>query len=104
MKEYEAMVILPEMMNDEQVEKALDGLKKELQGLGGDLLGATRLGRKSFARKMDKQSAGEYALVKLTLPPDQLLTLHKRVKLAGEIFRMQIICAPAVAAPEAGAA
>ena len=102
MNDYEAMLILPEIMNDEQVEKALDGLKKEIQGLGGEMSGAMRLGRKSFARKMDKKAAGEYVLAKLTLPPDQIKTLHARVKLAGEIFRMQIISTSAAAASESG--
>jgi ribosomal protein S6 len=88
---YEAMVILPESLTEEEIEAGLDSLNKEIKVLGGTVAGkAARMGRKPFARPMKKQTAGEYALLRFELAGDQVTNLHENLRLNDAIFRIQV--------------
>ena len=100
MNKYEAMFIFPESLKD--VEETLEKVRGEIRKHGGDVESATRLGKRMFARKMKKQDAGQYVIVTFKLPTDQVKTLMARFKMNEEIFRVQIVRAPAVVAAGAG--
>jgi ribosomal protein S6 len=57
---YEGLFIFPEMLEDEQLDQAIDAVKTEIEKLGGSLESSTRLGKRSFARPMRKKKAGIY--------------------------------------------
>ena len=95
---YEGLVILPETLNEEAVDVALEKVKQELKGLNGSINNVTKLGRKMFARPMKKQVAGEYVLLNITLDGAQVTTFLTGLKLHDEIFRIQLIKKDAVAA------
>jgi ribosomal protein S6 len=97
---YEAMVILPESLIEEEIEKGLNTLVAAIKKLGGTSTGKpARMGRKTFARPMGKQTAGEYALLRFELDGQQIDLLNKEIKPVEAIFRMQITRLPdAVAA------
>lgn len=90
MNRYEAMVILPESLTEDEIEKGLGVLNAAIKKLGGTANKATRMGRRTFARPLDKQTAGEYALVRFELPGDQVDALLHDLKLEEAIFRIQI--------------
>ena len=92
MKQYEAMIILNEKLKDEEeIDKALDGLKAEVKALGGKAITASKMGRKAFARMMDKSVAGEYGLMRFQLAADQVDVLRKKLKFNEDLFRMQVV-------------
>ena len=64
------------------------------------------MGRKPFARELQKQTAGEYALLNMSLEPSKVVELHTALKHNEEIFRIQVskLAAEAAAAPEPAAA
>ncbi len=101
MNKYEAMLIFPESLKEEQLETAMDKIKAEIEKMGGKVEGATRLGRRQFARKMEKQGSGNYAVVTFLLGGDKIAALQGRFKLNEEIFRVQIVRTPEVAAEPA---
>ena len=101
MNKYEAMFIFQESLKD--VEAALEKVRGEIKKHGGEVESATRLGKRMFARKMKKQDAGQYVIVTFRAPTDQAKTLMTRFKMNEEIFRAQIIRAPAVVAAGVGA-
>ena len=101
MNKYEAMFIVPESLKD--IEEALGKVRDEIKKHGGDVESATRLGKRMFARKMKKQDAGQYVIMTFKAPTDQVKTLMARFKMNEEIFRVQIVRAPAVVAAAAGA-
>ena len=101
MNKYEAMIIFPESLKD--VEEALGKVRAEIKKHGGDVDSTTRLGRRAFARKMDKQDAGQYVSMTFKLPAEQITPLLARFKMNEEIFRIQIVRAPAAVPPAAGA-
>lgn len=98
MNKYEAMLIFSESFKDDRLEAAVDKIKAEIEKTGGKVGGATRLGRRPFARPLDKESAGHYVVVSFELAPDKVSALQARFKLNEEIFRIQIVRQPEAAA------
>ena len=93
MNRYEAMVILPESLKDAAQEETTASIKEEIKKLGGDVESVTRLGKRAFARKMDKQDAGYYLIVTFKLAGAELKNLLARFKLNEKIFRIQVVSA-----------
>lgn len=91
MNKYEAMIIFPESMKEEDLETGLEKIGTEIEKLGGTVVNKTRLGRRTFARPMQKHTAGQYAVVGFSLAGDKLGSLQGRFRLNEEIFRVQIV-------------
>ncbi|MCC5843898.1 MAG: 30S ribosomal protein S6 [Verrucomicrobia bacterium] len=95
MNRYEAMVILPESLTEDEIEKGLGVLTAAVKKAGGTVAGKpTRLGRKAFARPMAKQTAGEYALMRFEMPGGNVDGFQKSLKLEEAIFRIQVTRLP----------
>lgn len=99
---YEGMFIFPDTIKEEGLEEAQGRVKAEIERLGGAVQSTIRLGRRTFARPMQKKEAGYYVVVGFTLAGAQVGALQERLKLSGEVFRAQINRAPAAAPEEAG--
>ncbi len=100
---YEAMIIFPDALKDEALEAALEKVEAEIVKSGGKVESKTRMGRRQFARPMDKQSTGQYMVVNFKLDGSKLAALQGRFKLNEDIFRIQIVRASAVAPAPAAA-
>lgn len=94
MNRYEAMVILPESLTEEEIEQGLDRLNAKVKELGGQASKASRMGRKTFARPMHKQTVGEYALLRMELDGEKISELQAALKLDEAIFRIQFTRLP----------
>ncbi len=101
MNKYEAMLIFSESFKDDKLEEAVDKVKAEIEKAGGKVQGATRLGRRSFARPMSKETAGHYVVVSFELPADKMAAIQGRFKLNEDIFRVQIVRQPEIKAEPA---
>jgi len=88
---YEGLFIFPEMLDDEQLDQALESVKTELEKLGGEMESSTRLGKRSFARPLKKKKAGIYVVVMFLLAGDQIDAFKRRLKLATNVFRSQFV-------------
>jgi len=88
---YEGMFIFPETLDEDGLDQAIGAVKKELEKLGGTLESTTRLGKKNFARPMQKKKAGFYVVLMLQLDGLKLDAFKKRLKLATDVFRAQIV-------------
>lgn len=97
---YEGLFIFPEMAEDAQLDQALDGVKTELEKLGGEVESCTRLGRRPFARPLRKKKAGMYVVINFLLPGDRIDAFKHRLKLTTGVFRSQFIRKEAEAAQE----
>ncbi len=101
MNKYEAMIIFPESLKEEALDGALDRVVAEIEKIGGKVEAKTRLGRRAFARPMDKQTSGQYMVVTFQLAGEKLAALQARLKLNEEVFRAQFVRAPEVVAAAA---
>lgn len=103
MNKYEAMIIFQEHLKDSDWDGAVDAVREEIEKLGGTMSSCTRLGRREFARPMQKQRSGHYGLMAFALGGDKLAPLLARLKLNADVFRVQVVVAPpAPPAPEKG--
>lgn len=103
---YEAMFIFPESLKEETLEATLDKVRGEIDRCGGKVVSTTRLGRRVFARRLQKQQSGQYFVVTFDIEGDKIKALQARLKLNEEIFRVQIVrqdAKPAAAAASTGA-
>lgn len=91
MNKYEAMLIFPDSFKDDMLDGALGRAKGEIERCGGKVQSTTRLGRRQFARNLDKQQAGQYFVVNFEMEGGGITSLMARFKLDEEIFRVQIV-------------
>lgn len=91
MKPYEVLVILPAALDEEGQANVLDRVGSEVERLGGEIRNSTALGKRSFARPMKKQENGYYYRLDMSLGADQVAPLLARLKLAEDVFRVQIL-------------
>lgn len=104
MNKYEALIIFRESLKETEWDGAVEAVRTEIEKLGGTMSSCTRLGKRDFARPMQKQESGHYGLVAFLLAGDKVGALQARLKLNGDVFRVQVVVAPpAPPAPEAGA-
>lgn len=89
---YEGLFIFPEILDEEQLDQSIAQVKDELEKLGGTLESTTRMGKKMFARPLQKQKAGFYVVLMFRLEGSAIDALKKRLKLATNVFRSQFVC------------
>lgn len=100
MMEYEGMFIFPEDYKDDRMDEALNKVKEEIQALGGQVESVTRIGRRNFARPLNKKTAGQYVVMSVHIDGTRLTELHQHLKLNEDVFRVQFVQQrPAVPAP-----
>lgn len=89
------MVILPESLTEDEIEAGLSRLTDAVKAQGGEAAGKpSRMGRKTFARPMDKQTVGEYALLRFSLAGDKVSDFLASLKRDESIFRIQVTRLP----------
>lgn len=88
---YEGLFIFPEILDEEQLDQAIADVKAEIEKLGGSQESSTRLGKRTFARPMKKKKAGIYVIIELRIDGANIDALKRRLKLATNVFRAQIV-------------
>ena len=96
MNKYEAMIIFQETLKETEWDGAVDAVRAEIEKLGGKMTSGTRLGKREFARIMQKRQGGHYGLIAFQLAGDKVAALQARLKLDEQVFRVQVVSAPAV--------
>src|SRR5262245_16961356 len=103
MNTYEALFIFPDNLKDEALDAAAGKVRQEIEKIGGRVENATRMGRRQFARSLQKQASGQYVVYTFKLEGAKLKGLQARFKLIEEIFRVQFIRQPEQQPVAAGA-
>ena len=99
MNTYEGMFILAESIDGDAVEPAIKRLHASIQEQGGNVISTTRLGKRVFARIMQKKASGQYLVIGFSLDGGKIDSLKARLKLNEECFRTQFIRAEPTEAP-----
>lgn len=105
MNRYEGMYIFSERVKTDDLDAATNKVREVIEAAGGEIESATRIGKRTFARPLQKQEAGQYAVITFRIGGEKLDDLKARYKLSEEVLRVQFIrledeAAPAVAAEE----
>jgi len=103
---YEGLFIFGETVQEERLKDLAAFVTGEITKAGGKILETKDMGRRSFARVMQKKESGFYLSVIFQIAAEKVSVLTSRYHLNDDIFRVQITCfddklvtkAPAVAA------
>ena len=94
MSRYEGLFIFPETMKDDGLEGAIAKVKGEIDKQEGAIESIARMGRRPFARPIQKQTAGNYVVMNLNLDPDKIDPLKARLKFVEDLIRVQFLSLP----------
>ncbi|MBL9215361.1 MAG: 30S ribosomal protein S6 [Opitutaceae bacterium] len=87
-RNYKATFILDNRGKEDSVEQIIEGVKKEIAAVQGEVTAVENLGRRDFARKTDnKFPSGVYILVNFSAPAGAPTQLHERLRLNGTVYR-----------------
>ncbi len=87
-RNYKATFILDNRGKEDSVEQIIEGVKKEIAAIQGDVTAVENVGRREFARKTDdKFPGGVYVHMNFSAPAGAPAQLHERLRLNESVYR-----------------
>ena len=87
-RNYKATFILDNRGKEDTVEQIIEGVKKEIAAVHGEVTAVENIGRREFVRKTDdKFPAGVYVQVNFSAPAAAPAQLHERLRLNDTVYR-----------------
>jgi len=87
-RNYRATFILDNRGKQETVEQIVEGVKKEIAAVHGDVTAVENIGKKDFARVTDRKFTGaSYVHVRFSAPPQGPAQLRERLRLNNSVYR-----------------
>ncbi|HUL53468.1 MAG TPA: 30S ribosomal protein S6 [Opitutaceae bacterium] len=90
-RNYRATFILDNRGREETIDQIIEGVKKEIAAVQGEITAVENLGRKDFARVTDsKFPDAVYVQVNFAAPLDGPRHIHERLRLNSSVYRVLI--------------
>ena len=87
-RNYRASFILDNRGREETIDQIVDGVKKVIAEVKGEVTAVDNIGRKDFARVTDKRLTGaHYVHINFTAPADAPQHLREKLRLNGSVYR-----------------
>jgi small subunit ribosomal protein S6 len=87
-RNYRATFILDNRGKTDSVDQIIDGVKKDIIAINGEVTAVESIGRKDFVRVTDKKmTAGTYVHVNFTAPAEGPAQLKERLHLNDSVHR-----------------
>jgi small subunit ribosomal protein S6 len=87
-RNYKATFILDNRGKEDSVETIIEGVKKEISAVQGEVTAVENIGRRDFARKTDNHfPSGVYVQVNFSAPAAAPAQLHERLRLNDSVYR-----------------
>ena len=87
-RNYKATFILDNRGKEDSVDQIIEGVKKEIAAVQGEVTAVEQLGRRDFARVTDdKMPAGVYVQINFSAPAEATAQLHERLRLNDSVYR-----------------
>lgn len=87
-RNYKATFILDNRGKEDSVDQIIDGVKKEISAVQGDVTAVENFGRREFSRKTDdKFPGGVYVQVNFSAPSAAPAQLQERLRLNQTVYR-----------------
>jgi len=87
---YEGLFIFGETVQEERLKDLAAYVTGEITKAGGKVLETKDMGRRMFARVMQKKESGFYLSVIFNIAPEKIAPLKARYQLNDDIFRVQV--------------
>ena len=87
-RNYRATFILDNRGKDDSIEQIIEGVKKEITAIQGDVTAVENLGKKDFARVTDAKLTGaSYVQMNFSAPAQGPAQLRERLRLNNSVYR-----------------
>ena len=87
-RNYRATFILDNRGKEDSVEQIIEGVKKEIASVQGEVTKVENIGKKDFIRVTDKKFTGaSYVHVDFAAPADGPAQLKERLRLNNSVYR-----------------
>jgi small subunit ribosomal protein S6 len=87
-RNYRATFILDNRGKEETIDQIVEGVKKEIAAVHGEVTGVENLGKKDFARVTDSRFPDAvYVQISFAAPVDGPRHLHERLRLNSSVYR-----------------
>jgi small subunit ribosomal protein S6 len=87
-RNYRATFILDNRGKEDSIDQIVDGVKKEIAAVAGEVTAVENIGRRDFVRKTDaKFPAGVYVQIDFSAPAGAPAQLHERLRLNNAVYR-----------------
>jgi small subunit ribosomal protein S6 len=87
-RNYRATFILDNRGKEETVDQIIEGVKKEIAAVNGDVSAVENIGKKDFVRVTDKKLTGAtYVHVSFSAPAEAPAQLIERLRLNNSVYR-----------------
>ena len=87
-RNYRATFILDNRGKEDSIEQIVEGVKKEIAAVQGDISAVETLGKKDFARVTDPKLTGAtYVQVNFAAPAEGPAQLRERLRLNNSVYR-----------------
>ena len=87
-RNYRATFILDNRGKEDTVEQMIEGVKKEIAAVQGEVTGVESIGKKDFIRVTDRKFTGAtYVHVNFSAPAESPAALKERLRLNSNVYR-----------------
>lgn len=87
-RNYHASFILDNRGKEDSIDQIIDGVKKEIAAVQGEVTAVENVGRRDFSRRTDPQfPSGVYVNIAFTAPAEAPAQLHERLRLNNSVYR-----------------
>ncbi|HWA11246.1 MAG TPA: 30S ribosomal protein S6 [Opitutaceae bacterium] len=87
-RNYRATFILDNRGKEDSIDQIIEGVKKEISAVQGDVTGVENIGKKDFVRVTDRKFTGAaYVHVNFSAPADGPAQLKERLRLNHNVYR-----------------
>lgn len=87
-RNYRVSFILDNRGKEDSVDQIVDGLKKEITDIQGEVTAVENLGKKDFIRVTDRKfTSGAYVQVAFSAPAEAPAQLKERLRLNSSVYR-----------------
>ncbi|NLL83757.1 MAG: 30S ribosomal protein S6 [Lentisphaerae bacterium] len=90
MRKYDGTYIFVGLAKDDNVDALLDKAQSEITRLNGVVVNTEVLGKRTFARPMNKKESGVYARIRFEMDPAKVNALRDRYLIMEDMFRVQL--------------
>jgi small subunit ribosomal protein S6 len=87
-RNYHASFILDNRGKEDSIDQLIDGVKKEIVAVQGEVTTVENMGRREFVRRTDPQfPSGIYVNIAFSAPAGAPAQLHERLRLNNSVYR-----------------
>jgi small subunit ribosomal protein S6 len=87
-RNYRASFIFDNRGQETTIEQIVDGVKKDIAAVKGEVTGVDTVGKKDFIRVTDKKfTGGHYVQIKFSGPAEAPAQLRERLRLNQSVYR-----------------